>query len=242
MSKGELDMNTNMDTIEIIDRAVSSLEESTSKNVTVSTALVMGDAIVDNINQSVNEYKVVNDFFNSELVGTEDKNLKKIVAAATIFAKQKGVLPSPLQSCGAEEIASIVDEGLTQAKVAYKTAKGFIESAEDAIDALVDRGAARLCTMIDNAIPTLQNLSETIVEKSLPKIINTVTTAVSVAFPATRPVMNVVKSFSPFITKAVKPIVREGVAIVANVAKSAVRCLASGFKSLSSKVASFLKA
>ena len=54
--------------------------------------------------------------------------------------------------------------------------------------------------------------------------------------------MNVVKSFSPFITKAVKPIVREGVAIVANVAKSAVRCLASGFKSLSSKVASFLKA
>lgn len=235
-------MNVNIDKAETLDRAINVLEDGAIKNAAVSAALVLGDIMTETVKQSTKEYKVVNDFFESDSIGNDDKNLKKLVAAAAVFAKQSGVLPQSLQGCDTTQIASVVDACLTQAKVAYKTGKEIYESPEDAIDELVDRSVARLCALIDEAIPTLQGMSEELVEKELPKIITLATTAVESAWPETAPVMDIIREFTPFITEAVKPLVKEGVAVVGSVTKNLIRSLADKIKITAPKLVNLLKA
>lgn len=211
-------------------------------NITTSetSPILAVDEIFDNANQTAKEFKLVNDYFNSDLTGNNDKNLKKTVAAAVLIAKQMGVAPLALQNISTEQIVTTVDVGLTQAKVAYQTAQGVIEDGEEAIDRMIDCGAARVCTMIDEAVPALQDKAEKAVEVLIPQVINKVTTAIQSTIPELAPVMTVVREFTPYITERVKPLVRKGIAVVANVAKNVVHSVAGKVKSVARKIGRLL--
>ena len=86
----------------------------------------------------IKEFKTVQEFLNLPMGDKKEVVLKKAFATAVTIAKDKGVLPFEVNS--SEQIASLVDDGLTRMKVAYQTATGKID-AYQAVDALVDRVA-----------------------------------------------------------------------------------------------------
>ena len=226
---------------ELLDSVIGRIENNTTNNITLSAALPVESLLSETVQNAVKDYKTVTEYFDSDFIGNNDKKLKKVVSAAIIVAKHTGVAPLPLQGLDATQIASTVDTGLTQIKAAYQTAKGTFATQMEAIDVLVDRGAARLCTMIDQVTPKLQDAAEQAVETFLPKAINAATYACQRVFPVTAPVMEVIRGTSPYITKALKPVVREGVKLVSNTAKTVVHSLANTVKSFGKKVVNWLK-
>ena len=98
----------------------------------------------------IKEFKTVQEFLNLPMGDKKEVVLKKAFATAVTIAKDKGVLPFEVNS--SEQIASLVDDGLTRMKVAYQTATGKMD-AYQAVDALVDRVAVRVVGIADRVIP-----------------------------------------------------------------------------------------
>ena len=96
----------------------------------------------------IKEFKTVQEFLNLPMGDKKEVVLKKAFATAVTIAKDKGVLPFEVNS--SEQIASLVDDGLTRMKVAYQTATGKMD-AYQAVDALVDRVAVRAVGIADRA-------------------------------------------------------------------------------------------
>jgi len=83
---------------------------------------------------------VVESYFEHELYSDKMRNLKKIISVATYIA-QKSNLLSKIFDITPEQIAIIVDRGVTTAKVIYDVARGN-KQAQDAVEVLIDHAAA----------------------------------------------------------------------------------------------------
>ena len=134
--------------------------------------------------------------------------LKKVFAAAVVYANEKGLLPFRLPE-SAEEVASLVDDGLTRLRAAYQQSIGRIDVYE-AADALVDRAEARAIACVEMAVevgvPILAEKLETLC-LSNPKT--------ALLTPFVRPVLT-------YVAEPVKKCVCEGIRCVAKVAKSTI--------------------
>ena len=146
----------------------------------------------------------------SPIGSTDDLNLKKLAAAALVIAKEKGFVPAELVRDGTTA-ASIVDEGITRIKTAYQTAVGKIDVYE-AADQIIDRATSRLSVVADR-----------MVAKGVDLALNRVSMYVATAYPPALPVVNVIRTFQPLITKTAQVAVRKGLQKVAETAKAAVR-------------------
>lgn len=98
----------------------------------------------------IKEFKCVKDFLESPMNDASELSLKKVFAAIIMIANEKKILPFRIPE-SAEEVASMVDDGLTRIKVAYKEQMGEID-VYDAADMLVDRAAARTIAIVEYAL------------------------------------------------------------------------------------------
>ena len=138
--------------------------------------VLIGDVKEDEI-PFIKEFKCVKEFLELPINDKRETVLKKIFATVVIIAKEKGVLPFDLPE-SVEEIASMVDDGLTRVKVAFK--KNELDIHE-AADALVDRIEARTIALV-----------ERVVEEGLPVLTEKLAT-LAMAHPYTRPLAPVIK-------------------------------------------------
>lgn len=188
----------------------------------------------------IKDFEVVKNYFDSSLTSEEDKNIKKIAMAATLLAKQNNVLPDTLKDLSTEQIFGVVDESLNQAKVAYQYAEGVFESKDDAIEQLLDAAAARVKTLIDNAIPAIKQFADIAVEEYIPQAVDALADAIASAFPAAQPATEFIKNFSPFIAQKVKPLVRKGIDILGDYAKTAIDAVANTAKTAAKRFTDWL--
>lgn len=72
------------------------------------------------IDKKHKEIKAVKDYFESKLDSPNDPLFVKAVSTATVIAKDKGLLPKAFENKSPEELAMIVDRGVTDAKVFSK--------------------------------------------------------------------------------------------------------------------------
>ena len=128
------------------------------------------------------------------------------------------------------EIANAVDEGLTQLKVAYQTAKGTLDSIE-ATDVLIDRLTIRTITVMDKVI-----------EKGVPVVLDKLCILMTTVYPSAKSIVPIIKSAERYITVATKVVVRKGIRTLAQAAKPIVQCTVAKVKSVARKVLNFLKA
>ena len=175
---------------------------------------------------------VMKKYFDSPLTSDSDKNVKKITMAATLLAKQKGTLPDELKNLSTEKLFGVMDSSLNQMKIAYQYAQGQFADEEDAFEQLLDASAARVKTLIDSAIPSLQQMASVAAEQYLPQAINTLMDAVDSAYPQAKCITTYVRLFSPAIARAVKPAVKKGVELLGTFAKYTIDVLADTGKSL----------
>jgi len=115
---------------------VKNLQEEIQTNTLLGAVIVEGGIVV--LGDNVTEIKAVKEYFEAELDSSKDALFKKAVATLTLLAQKRNLIHSHNSDYTPEELAMIVDKGVTEAKVAYKLAKGEL-SPIDAIEYTVDR-------------------------------------------------------------------------------------------------------
>ena len=175
----------------------------------------------------IKEFKVVQEYLDLPVGDKKEVILKKAFATAVTIAKDKGVLPFEVNS--SEQIASLVDDGLTRMKVAYQTATGKMD-AYQAVDALVDRVAVRVVGIADRVI-----------EKGTPIVVDKLCIAMS-KHPYTMALVPFVKAAEKYIAPVAKAAVRVGVAAVAKAAKPILKKAIDTAKAVGKKIMSWLNA
>ncbi|MCB5271881.1 MAG: hypothetical protein LHW56_08560 [Candidatus Cloacimonetes bacterium] len=96
---------------------------------------------------------IVKEYFEARLDVQSDGDFKKVVAAGIEIAKEQGLLPEKLASWSTDELAAVVDKGLSGAKLAYKAAQGEID-VTDATDYLIDRSVSTVGTVVTTTCAT----------------------------------------------------------------------------------------
>lgn len=141
-------------------REVDTIEyESIGKKIVSSKIidLVKEDANIGIINNEITfdslgeivdtEIKSIKKYFDVEIDSPFDKSIKKVGTVAALKVQKTGNF-KPFNDKSPTELAAIVDNTFTVAKVGYKIATGEIR-ASDATDYLIDRGAARLEAVVN---------------------------------------------------------------------------------------------
>ena len=203
--------------------------EKEATQMTALQSLLLGNEMTAEEPPLIREFKCVKEFLDLPVNDKKEAVLKKLFATSVVIAKSKGLLPFEVPN-SPEAIASAVDEGLTQMKVAYKTATGELDSIE-AVDVLVDRVAVRTITIADKMI-----------EKGMPVVLDKLCVAMARVYPPAMAVVPVIKRAERYITVATKMVVRKGIHTLAQAAKPIVKQVVITVKSVARKVLNFLKA
>lgn len=160
--------------------------------------------------------------FNSQ----DELKTKKVIGVALAIAAKKGILPAGLsEDLDSTAIASLADDAITRIKAAYKVSIGEIDVYE-ATERLIDRATARVVAV-----------SDVLVAKGVDIAINKLGLTVARVFPPALPIVEVIKSFQPFITEKTQQLVRAGIKSVNSVAKQAIRKIGSYAKEKVSNLA-----
>lgn len=203
--------------------------EREATQMTALQSLLLGNELTAEELPLIREFKCVKEFLDLPINDKKEAILKKLFATSIVIAKSKGLLPFEVPE-SPEAIASVVDESLTQMKVAYKTATGELDSIE-AVDVLIDHVAVRAVAIADKVI-----------EKGMPIILDKLCMVMTKVYPPAITVVPVIKHAERYITVATKVIVRKGIRTLAQAAKPIVKQVATKVKSVARKVLNFLKA
>lgn len=180
---------------------------------------LMGTVLGEMPEQEGGTSGIINEkWLESSLGSADDLNLKKLAAAALIIAKEKGVISEEVVSTGITA-ANIAAEGISRVKTAYQVGIGQLD-VYDAADQMIDMAAARLPAVADAAV-----------EKGIDLAL-----VAAMAYPQARPVVMLVKSVQPLVTKVSQVAVRVGIKKVATVAKKTVRKVGEAAKSFVKKI------
>ncbi len=202
------------------------------KEITQMTALqslLLGNELSTEELPMIREFKCVKEFLDLPINDKKEGILKKLFTTSIVIAKEKGLLSFDLPNTPIE-IACAVDEGLTQLKVAYKTAMGELDSIE-ATDTLIDRATVRAIAVADK-----------IIEKGVPVVLDKLCLALTKIYPSTTAVVPIIKASERYITIGTKLAVRKGINTLAKIAKPVVQKAVTKVKSVAKKVMNFLKA
>ncbi len=157
----------------------------------------------------------------NELTPDKATDRKRIIAKAII----KGIKEGAIEPMTAPDIASLIDEGVTRMTVAYQVGEGQMDSI-DAMDVLIDHAAARVVTIADDIITKVEKgllaksdiIADTLVDRAATGL-----KALASAFPLTRVLVPFIDTAAQYIKPAVRAVVKKGITIVANVARTVVK-------------------
>ena len=130
-------------------RAIVSDFQNEIKNNTLFGAIVLEEGKVT-IDADHSEIASIKDYFEDVLDSQSDDEFKKKVSTTIVIMDERYGLPPGLKGKAPEELALIVDKGVSAAKVAYKVGKGEL-SPIDAVEYTIDRNVATLNTAITTA-------------------------------------------------------------------------------------------
>ncbi len=228
----------------------SAIDQSLRK-VSAIQSMVLGKELTESEIQSVKEIKCVQDYLEAENGSKIEADMKKLFAQAIITGSEKGVLPFKLPSgTSAENIVSIVDEGLTRIKTAYQLGKGVLEDVYQAEEIVMEHLAVRVETFTEVAIEkgialadqAIDGLEQQAHQKAdfLMDHSDTLITAIEAAYPQVTPVAEFCRGVVNYAKPAIKEYVHKGIAKVGEYAKNIVRAAAEKIPSLFQKAKKFL--
>ena len=206
---------------------------------------ILIERLLGNPTQSGKEYGCVDDFLTSALNDIIDSRIKKVLATVLVAADESGVQPLPEEMQNAEDVAVISDETATRIKTAYQVDEDMINPLE-AQEAIYDRPVVRTASFVDKIVNKAtrlvdwtankaKSISDLLVAKGLPKIGNWVGRAVSKIYPPAAVVAPYIGKFCSVAAPKVQRVVRKGIDVCANVAKTVVKTVAKAGSWVASK-------
>lgn len=168
------------------------------------------------------EHPLLKQYFEAPLDAEEDSAVKKAVSAGFAIAREKNLLPKAMETVSDEDLAHIVERGLTQAKTAYKVGTGEI-SPIAAINYCIDRTASTVASVAKKVCSTVGTVAGKILGGVLgSKFGPAVAKAVSFAGGV----------IGQKVGKTIGTVIGKGVKMIASAAKTAVKTVAAGAKKL----------
>lgn len=146
------------------------------------------------------------------------------------IAKENNLLPDILKDKTSDEVAILVDRGLTTSKLAYKVANGEINQI-DAVEYTIDRSVSVLNSIVVATTTKYGGQVGTFLGSKVGAIFG----PVGAIFGAK--IGNIVGKYAG---RAVGTLINKGVSMVASAAKSVVKSIGSGIKAVGSTIASWL--
>lgn len=220
-----------MNKAEVVMNAARAMEDGLNKLSAVQS-LIAGEAMNDESIDSLREFKCVQDFLDMPFNDPREGDLKKVFAGAISAASEMGILPFEMDYDSAESLASAVDDGLTRIKFAYQLGTGKL-NVEQVADMLVDHYAAKAIALADYAIDYGANA-----------IATAVTSALAFVYPPAAALDPVIRTGMAIVGNKAKTFVRKAALYVTSAAKKvvhgAIRTVKSIGKSMASKVKSWL--
>ncbi len=185
------------------------LIENTKAATNVDTAL-LGENEVPVLEPS-QPSSIMENALTSDFYSKQELDAKKVMSAALLIAKKKGVLPETLKdSIDMISSATLADETVSRMKVSYRIASGLI-NAYKGVDKLIDQATARMIAV-----------SDTVVEKGVDYALNSLETAVAICYPPAKPIVAVIRIFQPYITTTAQIFVKKGIAKLNKIAKESI--------------------
>lgn len=211
-------------------KAAAAIDNSIRDNVALKSFLVetssamMGD-------QSEESRQSIQDFLDAPIGDKKELILKKAVAAAMALAKDKGLMPAPASGA---EIAAVVDEGLTRAKVAYQVGLGII-NPEKAIDTIVDHAESRAIAVVDEAFDS--GAVREVATDGLVKLAYMIPKIGLIVGPMAEKYRPIIKTVVSKVEKPIKEAIKTGIHYVSTTAKSIARAAVEKAKTAAVSVA-----
>lgn len=203
--------------------------EETSGRYAALQSLLLGEDLDEDEIKSIREFDIIKKFLDAPMGDKCESSLKKLFALSIIIAHEKGILPFELPDSPVA-IASIIDEGLTRLKVAYKTGKGEFDVVE-AADALIYSLSVRIITVLDKVI-----------DKGLPVLLDKLCDVIIKTYPPFKTIVPIIKTAEKNITENTKLLIHKGINFAAKAAKSVVRKVVSIKKKVTAKIKELLNA
>ncbi|MDD5792560.1 MAG: hypothetical protein PUD22_08260 [Erysipelotrichaceae bacterium] len=195
-------------------------------------SLLLGQEIPLDQIPKIKEFSVMKEFLDLPMDDPKEVALKKIIAAAIVTAAEKGVLPIPMEM-SPEAIASLVDEGLTRMKVAYKVANGDLNAIK-ATEAVINHSMARVVTVV-------RKLADKLIDQTLPIVADAAVNAVSMVYPQAQLLKPYVRQVLPYVGPMVKQAVHIGINRIAEMAKPVVKSIITSIAAEGKTICSTLK-
>lgn len=205
--------------------------DDTLRKMSALQSLVLGKNLTDDEVITITEFDCIKRFLDSPDNSKEECDLKKLFVEAIIAGIESGTLPIDIPvDASPESIVSIVDEGLTQIKVAYKLENGQYEDVFEAEEVIIDHRAARNVTFMDLAVRKAIELADLAVDKAereacalADKVLehsDEIFFAIEAAYPPARPVAEFCRQVLNNLKPEIKEQIHKGIAQISEMAKS----------------------
>lgn len=203
--------------------------DTSLRRMSAIQSIALGKTLTESEIETIKEFKCVQEFLDAPNNSEEEANLKKLFIQAIIVGQQTGTLPFELpENSSPESIAGIVDEGLTQIKVAYQYQNGSIDYY-DAQEIVIEHQAVRAATFTEMAVEKGIELANLAIEKGervltsyadyMIENSDILLTAAEAAFPEAAPVIEVAKTVLKTMEPQIKEVVHKGIKVLSQKAK-----------------------
>ena len=215
---------------EAYEKYGKAMDDSLRKMVALQS-LVLGKELTDEEVKTITEFECIKKFLDSPDNSKEETDLKKMFAEAIIAGIEMGTLPFDIPADATpESIVSIVDEGLTQIKAAYKLENGQYEEVNEAEEVIIDHRAARNVAFMDLAVRKAIELADLAIDKAereacalADKVLehsDDIINAIESAYPQAIPVAEFCRQVLNNVKPEIKEQIHKGIARVSEMVKS----------------------
>lgn len=185
---------------------------------------------------SVEPSRSIQEFLDAPLDDKKELAMKKAFAAAMVIAKDKGVLTTVPET--AAEIAAVVDDSLTRAKVGYLVETGAI-LVEEAANTLIDHAESRAVAAVEIAFES--GLVREVVTEGIVIISYGIPVIGPSIGPAVEKCKPIIKTVIAKVEKPFKKLITTGIHKLAKAAKSFVKSAAESVKGTVKNIAKSIK-
>lgn len=219
-----------VDMNEAYEKYGKAMDDSLRKMAALQS-LVLGKELTDEEVKTITEFECIKKFLDSPDNSKEECDLKKLFVEAIIAGIETGTLPIDIPADATpESIVSIVDEGLTQIKVAYKLENGQYEDIYEAEEVIIDHRAARNVAFMDLAVRKAIELADLAIDKAereacalTDKVLehsDDIINAIEAAYPQAVPVAEFCRQVLNNVKPEIKEQIHNGIARVSEMARS----------------------
>ena len=227
--------------------------DQTTRTISAIHSLVLGKELSGSELLAIKSIQCIQDFLDADSGSKIETDVKKLFAQAIIVASEKGINPLGLpEGVSAEQVVSLVDDGLTRIKTAYQLGKGLIKDVYQADEINMEHLAARVETLAeialeqgialaDMAIDGLEQQAHSKADFLLDHS-DMFITAIEKAYPPAIPVAEFCRVVVNYAKPVIKEYVHQGIAKIGQYAKNTVRSVVEKIPSLFQKAKQHLLA